>query len=260
MLIINQLISALCITLSLCIKLTLEQYLSQQEYHVPRGTYFSIICNTTDLLRLEPRSGPTDAGIGYSLLPVDDAELPVGWSFLVTNSQTQVIITGLQEDPDLNFTELELARTDLESSETYKSLITLTYYGSDVSTGVDSNELLELRFSFNNISLEDFLLRGLQANVETLLREVVWPNSRLVQVERFGEKNVAIYARNEATTRNKATLDMLRMEVNLATRNGTQLKLCQSKRSKALSIEHYFRALGLFPNWCSLKTRHLRGT
>lgn len=235
---------------------TLGQYVSRQEFHVPRGTFFSIICNTTELFQSKLSSKSIWPNYEYSLLPVDDAELPVGWNFLSSKSLTQVILTGLQEDSNIDTTELELSQFDLLDSETNKCLITLTYYGPVERS---TPETSELEFSFNDISLNDFLLRRLNTNVNTLFQELIWPGSRLVKVEKSSQSGVAISVRNDGTTANKIALAKLSVEVDSATRNRTLLKLCKSKRSKALSIEHNFRSLGLYPNWCTFKTRHVSG-
>lgn len=237
---------------------TIAEYSLQQEYQVPRNEFFVILLNTTELLESKPIT-LTRSKHDYSLLPVDDAELPAGWNYLITESERLIVIYGHQDDQNINMTELELTSYDSSNSEAKTALIRLHYYDRDHTNRLaESDYVREIEFAFNNVDLANFFFKEQHSQVNSLFHDLIWPSSRLVEVNRIGQSDVLIRVRNVDSPESEYSIDKLEHEIDLATRNGTLRKLCRSRRSKALSIEHYFRSLGLFPNWCMFKTRRIK--
>lgn len=109
----------------------------------------------------------------------------------------------------------------------------------------------EVELAFQRISLDKFLFNNYASKIDSMFNGLIWPRSRLISVAESSPNTneTVVKIRNN---HNEPSIERLSKEVDRATRGGLK-KLCQFQKSKAISVEHLFRSIGLYPNWCSFK-------
>lgn len=231
---------------------SIARAITQIDYKLVREEFTCLKLNTSLLFgrtsyntsRLE------NSRFTYMVMPTDEPSLPNNWNYLVSEDQSLIFFFGypLVED---SLMDLEIVQFDEYMFTSSKAKVRINF-NQDISgnMNVTNSEQDELKLDFNHINLEKFLAKDYPSKVQSIFSTFIWPKSRLVFVKNSSNHSgVSVIIRN---SRIGSSLDRLSMEIDRATR-GKQRKLCEFRKSKVISIEHHFRSIGLYPDWCSFK-------
>lgn len=234
-----------------------SEHVSQAVYKLPRERFF---CLKLDINTLVEQSSKTsnittmdwlnnETRFSITFLPLDAPALPIGWNYIVMNKKNLVLLYGFVF-PDLgDLFELEFIRLNLLDSSTAKTIVRLIFTGDRVPYREDQLAKVQIKFSFHQIDIMHFLSTNHHIKVDRIVSQFVWPGSKLLSVGSDNLNGTFVIIQNNEID---PSIERLKEEINLATRSG-QLKLCQFRKSKSISIEHHFRQIGLYPNWCTFK-------
>lgn len=189
----------------------------------------------------------------FMVMPVGEAELPTNWDHTISDDQKLIIIYGYPSEND-DLLEIDIVRYGLGSPEPGLAGIRITLEdGNDIKTNNFSawTSKQEVELAFHRISLTEFLLHDYWKSVDNIFSSLLWPQSRLVGVEAHRKHGSLV--RVWISADHVKAIERLRIEVERATGAGNHRKLCQFRKSKTISIEHFFRSVGLYPNWCTFK-------
>lgn len=188
----------------------------------------------------------------YVAAMIDEPEVPNNWKLHVAEDNSMLFLFGVPSMDDDKL-EVELMRYDFDESTMAKTRFKLKVIPEETGKKETTNsELHHLELAFHRINLTQFLMADYSQKLDKLFSSTIWKDSQLVDLKLAPScKGVAISLLIGAS--DLPSISRVKAEADRATRAGQYVKLCEFKRSKTISVEHYFRSLGLYPNWCSLK-------
>lgn len=226
--------------------------ITQIDHELVKEEFASLKLNTSLLLgRTSHNSSHLEnSRFTYTVMPTDEPSLPTNWNYLVSKDQSLIFFFGypLREDPPM---DLEIVRIDEYMFTSSKTRVRINF-DQDISgsMNITNSEQDELELEFNRINLEKFLAKDYPSKVQSIFSAFIWPKSKLIIVKSSPyHSGVIVIIRNLHID---PSLDRLSAEIGRATR-GKQRKLCEFRKSKVISIEHHFRSINLYPDWCSFK-------
>lgn len=242
------------------------QIIEYAEIKLERGRFACIKLNTSTLFEAQkkkvdnsassiigPRNHNLTASTIFMLMPADEADLPSNWNYLAIEDIGIIILYGYPSEED-NLLEIDILRYNLLDPDSSKVGIRLMLEdGNDLNMS-DSNanqSSHEIELAFHQISLEKFLALDYPKIVDDIFSKLIWPQSRLTGVS--SSKRGGVLIRIRSPSRHLKTIERLMAEIDRATGVRYQGKLCEFKKSKTISIEHLFRSVSLYPNWCTFR-------
>lgn len=272
---------AIVLVLALAGKLALTKGGKHRYYTATRGKFFGLTQNVSSLFGQQQEQDYDNVVVAKSrhksqaalyLVSSDhEPELPPNWAYQVSpdtsESNTVFALYGfvkLDEPPRLQVTvkRVNLANMSNQSvviivdigDEQHLQAASVAANNNNNNNGSrnnNNNELgYELEFGFHKTSATELIGKGLAPKVDQVLATMLdGSRGRLVALLDATQPAGSVLARawfsGSAATR-------LQAEVKSATGGaGRGSPACQLKRSKAISMEHRFRSLGLYPNWCT---------
>lgn len=236
------------------------------EIKLERGRFSCIKLNTSTLFEVQKKNVDNSsrwitgrhnqnftASTKFLLMPADEADLPINWNYLAIEDIGIIILYGYPTEED-HLLEIDILIYNLLNPEPGKLGIRLMLEDGNNLNMSDSNALQsmpEIELAFHQISLEKFLVLDYPKTVDDIFSELIWPQSRLIGVS--SSKKGGVLIRIRTPFRHLKTIERLMAEIDRATGARYLGKLCEFKKSKAISIEHLFRSVGLYPNWCTFR-------
>lgn len=210
-----------------------------------------LIEEDTTGLAIDHEHNRTQSSI-FMVMPVGEAELSTNWDHLITEDQESIIIYGYPSEDD-HLLEIDIVQHSLNIPEPRVAGIRIML---DDENGIKANNFSawtseqEVELAFHRVSLAEFLLHDYWKSVDNIFSSLLWPQSRLVSVEAHKKHGSSV--RIWISADHLKAIERLKIEIERAT-GSNHKKLCQFRKSKTITIEHYFRSVGLYPNWCTFK-------